>query len=74
LASGLPSIYADPSQLEQIIHELVVNAGDAMPEGGGCLLDTGYQYSKTLTSSAIRIATGSYVTCRCPIRARMEAA
>jgi two-component system, cell cycle sensor histidine kinase and response regulator CckA len=34
LRRGLPSILADPNQLEQVIINLAVNAKDAMPRGG----------------------------------------
>lgn len=39
-APGLPCIQADPSMIEQIIMNLVVNARDALPNGGGIFLTT----------------------------------
>ena len=41
LAEGLPSIQCDPSQIEQVVLALVMNAIDAMPKGGNLWLSTG---------------------------------
>jgi two-component system NtrC family sensor kinase len=40
LASGLPFIQCDPSQIEQVLLALVMNAIDAMPQGGNLWLTT----------------------------------
>ncbi|MEK7865326.1 MAG: response regulator, partial [Planctomycetota bacterium] len=41
LGSGIGRVLADPSQVEQVIMNLVVNARDAMPQGGRVVLGTG---------------------------------
>jgi two-component system NtrC family sensor kinase len=40
LAADLPAIHADPSQLNQVLVNLVVNAVQAMPEGGRLRIQT----------------------------------
>jgi signal transduction histidine kinase len=40
LAPNLPAAEVDPSQIEQVIMNLVINARDAMPEGGDLTIRT----------------------------------
>jgi len=40
LSEGLPPIQADPSQIEQVLINLIVNALDAMPNGGELKVST----------------------------------
>jgi PAS domain S-box-containing protein len=63
--TGLPPIFADRGQVEQVLVNLAVNARDAMPDGGTLTIDTG---SITVDDSyrAVQpgLAPGGYVRLR----------
>jgi PAS domain S-box-containing protein len=56
------SVRIDAGQLEQVVMNLAVNAGDAMPDGGELLLETSnLELREPLTHSGGSVPPGSYV-------------
>jgi PAS domain S-box-containing protein len=62
LAPRLGRIKADPSQLEQVIMNLVINARDAMPEGGQLTIETAnVELTESHASKQPTMQLGPYV-------------
>ena len=62
LATDLESIKVDPSQREQVIMNLSVNARDAMPNGGNLYLETANVYlDNTYIRTHDSVVSGPYV-------------
>ncbi|MFP7570566.1 ATP-binding protein [Marivita sp. S2033] len=61
----LPSIRADKRQLEQVIMNLVVNARDAMADGGTILIETDeHMLDAPLQNGRAKVPEGDYVVVR----------
>ncbi|MBA4374074.1 MAG: hypothetical protein C0402_14580, partial [Thermodesulfovibrio sp.] len=62
LDPSLQPVMADPLQLEQIFMNLIINARDAMPEGGKLIIETGnIHLDNDFTIRHENVRTGEYV-------------
>ena len=62
LDGGAALIHADPGWVDQIVVNLVVNARDAMPEGGQVLIETGrLDLDDVAVMCDVEVQPGSYV-------------
>ncbi len=62
-AAAQDTVTADPGRLEQVIMNLVVNARDAMPNGGKLTIETGtIQLSESFSAKHLGVPAGPHVT------------
>ena len=62
LADGLWPALADPSQVEDAILNLAVNARDAMPNGGRLVIETANMHlDEQYAAQNVEVAAGDYV-------------
>ena len=61
-AVGLWNVHADPSQLENALLNLCINARDAMPEGGKLVIETANRWVDARTAKERDMPMGQYVS------------
>jgi signal transduction histidine kinase len=61
-AAPFDAVEADPGRLEQVLMNLVVNARDAMPDGGKLTIETGsVQLSESFSAKQLGLPPGPYL-------------
>ena len=61
LRKDLPMIKADPSQIQQVVMNLAVNARDAMPEGGRLTIETSVVGSENGAAGALPVDRSGFL-------------